>query len=119
MLHSKLCCSSGWSASDASSIFRSIDENGNSNISLDEFARWWEVSYPVINANILTFNLLGFRIDVQNFASLQSGDGSQIIEAMKLQQQNIFSMPALQSNLDAFIDFLDDHDLKTQLAVVK
>jgi len=50
---------------------------------------------------------------------VQSDEASQVIEAMKLQRQNIFSMLALQKKLDALIEFLSKHELKQQLALVK
>ena len=50
---------------------------------------------------------------------LQSGEGVAVIEAMKVQRQNVYSMMALQKNLDALDEFLDDNDLPSHAAFLK
>ena len=49
----------------------------------------------------------------------QSEDSAQAVESMKLQRLNVFSMPALQRNLEEFETFLDNHSLDKHLNFIK
>ena len=50
---------------------------------------------------------------------LQSEDGAQVTEAMKLQRANVFSMSALHKNLDELEYFLSENELTSHLPFIR